>query len=721
MGLEGASGGSNNNSGPRESIIFLVPTGKLKEANIVTKFVVKPTNSKKGTSGFIELELNHKYERKTIITDVYDDAWVKTIKLFTDRTKQKGVSKEHMTLLSDLLDDNAAKIIDIFGATRDNETNRANELLLRQKDQAVATALDFVEKQTVKLFLNEVNTPYIAIKVKNHTETMPLISQTFEDWLAAAFYNHQKQIAKEEAKKYCDEHSSNINTARVLSSDDIKKVQTILRFEANNADEVIKLNSRVASFIDEDDPGESRIYYDLCDKDWGIVRITPHEWGVERNYPKILFKRHKINKPQVLPNKDYPKDKNYLEEFMKLTNVYDDPNNRVLAEVYIVSLFLLADLPKPVMMPHGTHGSGKSTFQELIKQIVDPSAAPTTAFPNSLAELTQELDHSYLTFFDNVSEISQLTSDTLCRVVTGNGLTKRALFTDDEDFIYNMTRAVGFNGINITAKRADLLDRLLNLHLYPIDKRQRKKLKTIRQEFDAMLPNLLGYIFDILVKVLTRIGEVKLEGLPRMADFAEMGELIARCLGYEHNVFIDAYTTNIQFTNQEAIDSSPVATAIINLMNIHAVWSGKAEKLRTELVRIVTSNEDLQGLLNSKGWPRSPQSLRSRLNEITPNLKEIGIVVHFEYDKHTKSDTITLANNNFKLEADKTTMDESKFWDTVDSKSTDNIINHDKLLAGLTRTGFTTEQAEQLITNALTSGKLLIISVDTYRRAMKSL
>ena len=134
-----------------------------------------------------------------------------------------------------------------------------------------------------------------------------------------------------------------------------------------------------------------------------------------------------------------------------------------------------------MMIPHGIHGSGKSTFQEFIKLVVDPSAALTTAFPNNLAELVQVLSHSYLTFFDNVSEISQITSDQLCRAVTGSGFTKRGLWTDDEDFIYNMMRAVGYNGINVTATRADLLDRILNIQLKPIDRRQRRKLKSLIQ------------------------------------------------------------------------------------------------------------------------------------------------------------------------------------------------------------------------------------------------
>jgi len=386
------------------------------------------------------------------------------------------------------------------------------------------------------------------------------------------------------------------------------------------------------------------------------------------------------------------------------------------------------------MMPHGTHGSGKSTFQELNKQIVDPSAAPTSAFPSSLAELTQILDHSYLTIFDNVSEISAVTSDTLCRVVTGSGLIKRALYTNDEDFIYNMTRAVGFNGINVTATRADLLDRLLNLHLYPIDKRERKRLKVLHEEFDAILPNLLGYIFDILVQVLSRIGEVKLQELPRMADFAEMGELIARCLGYKPGEFTEAYNRNIGFTNQEAIDSSPVATAIIAMMNKQPSWTGRAEKLRVELNKLVMDTEELKGLMYSKGWPKTPRSMRARLNEITPNLKEIGIVVHFEYNEHTKTDDITLVNNNFTLEPSSSVIQESQFWEVFDKlvieeaadqnnhmSDDKNTVGHDKLHSKLVACGFQTEDATQIINKMIESGKLEIVAVDTYRRAMLKL
>jgi hypothetical protein len=314
-------------------------------------------------------------------------------------------------------------------------------------------------------------------------------------------------------------------------------------------------------------------------------------------------------------------------------------------------------------------------------------------------------------------------------VVTGSGLVKRALYSNDEDFIYNMTRAVGFNGINVTATRADLLDRLLNLHLYPIDKRHRKRLKVLHHEFEVILPNLLGYIFDILVQVLSRIGEVRLKELPRMADFVEMGELIARCLGYKRGEFTDAC-----FTNQEAIDSSPVATAIIAMMDKQPSWIGRAERLRVELNKLVIDTEELKGLMYSKGWPRTPRSMRARLNEITPNLKEIGIVVHFEYNEHTKADDITLVNNNYTLEPRPTIIEESQFWQVFDElviKEAANLDNHmsddketvghDKLQSKLVGCGFVEVEATQIIDRMIESGKLVVVAIDTYRRAVSKL
>jgi hypothetical protein len=494
-----------------------------------------------------------------------------------------------------------------------------------QDSSPITVALDLVEEKKVDLFLDEVKTPYALVRVNGHLETIPIRHQNFEDWVGALYYRHNKAQGRNQ----------------VLSKEMIGRIQSILSFEAREND-MKTLHLRVAAFLDTQTKcDENVVFYDLCNKNCEIVKITRNGWDmepIEQNYKQVLFKRFAINNPQVYPKRDYPS--NIMDQFIKLTNVHGDENNRLLTEVYIISLFLLANLPKPILIPHGLHGSGKSTFHEFIRLVVDPAAAPTTAFPRNTEELIQVLSHSYLTFFDNVSELSQLTADQLCRAVTGSGFTKRGLYTNDDDFIYNMRRAVGYNGINITTTRPDLLDRILNIQLKRIDKRRRETVELLTKELTQILPYILGYIFDVIVKVLNRLGEVKLVEKPRMADFAKMGELIARCLGYKEGKFTEVYNANIGLTNEEAISSNPVATAIIHLMDTTKEWEGFSMKLLSDLNVMIKEDKDISWISDNKEWPKGPTALSQRLTEVIPNLADIGIIVDREFDSHTRTNKI---------------------------------------------------------------------------------
>ena len=125
-------------------------------------------------------------------------------------------------------------------------------------------------------------------------------------------------------------------------------------------------------------------------------------------------------------------------------------------------------------------------------------------------------------------------------------MTKRELYSDDDDIIYNFKRCIGINGINLAATKADLLDRGIIVELERITKDKIRKVEEIWQEFEKIKPQLLGYIFDILVKVLqVKSSGIEIKGLPRMADFAQLGEIIFRCMDYEDNKFLDAYYNNI--------------------------------------------------------------------------------------------------------------------------------------------------------------------------------
>jgi hypothetical protein len=330
---------SNNYSG-KSNLITLDISETLQQEQILTAFVA---NNK---TGCIIASLNHVYDKKTVVSNIYQD-WNKTIDSFVKRAEKKGISDMHITMLSDVLDDNNEKVMQCL-YDRIKEENTGSD--------RSAVALELVKGKVVDIFLDEVKAPYAVIKVDGHIETVPIKSQRFEDWIGALYYYHEKGQGQNS----------------VLSKEGIGRVQSVLSFEAHNKD-VKTLFVRVAAFVDTDTKNldENIVFYDLCNKGWEIVKITRHGWSIEQNYEQVLFKRFAIMNPQVYPLKDYPPD--IMDQFIKLTNVYDDEDNKLLAEVYLVSLFLLANLPKPMMIPHGIHGSSKSTFQEFYKLVVDPS------------------------------------------------------------------------------------------------------------------------------------------------------------------------------------------------------------------------------------------------------------------------------------------------------------------------------------------------------------
>jgi hypothetical protein len=466
-----------------------------------------------------------------------------------------------------------------------------------------------IKETYVDLFVDQFNKPFIAIKINGHVETLGLDSLRFKNWLFRFFYKNTNEISSEQVE----------NTIKVLKSE--------AEFNENRK----KLELRVAKATIGD---EHTFYYDLTNSNWSAVKITSQGWSIENN-PPILFRRYNNQLPQVNPISSLlaidDKDDNILDKFVDLLNVKDD-DNKLLLKCYIVSLFI-PGIAKPILMLHGEQGSAKSTLQELIKMLVDPSIVKTLTFPRDIHELIQKLSHNYIAYFDNVSAIKEWISDALCRGVTGSGFSKRQLYTDDDDIIYFFQRCIGFNGINLAATKADLLDRGMIIQPERIPKDKRRKIEDIWNDFKNLRPQLLGYIFDILVKVLQikQKGGIKIShGLNRMADFEEYAEIIARCMDYPEGEFLRVYQDNIGVQIDEAIQSSPLSMAVVELMdNIednNNEWIGTATDLYLELGNIAETKLKIN-IQKIKFWPKSANHLSRRLNEVKTNLREKGIII----------------------------------------------------------------------------------------------
>jgi len=339
-------------------------------------------------------------------------------------------------------------------------------------------------------------------------------------------------------------------------------------------------------------------------------------------------------KSQVEPERDGEVDhlRNYI-------NVASD-DDWLLFLVFVVAAFI-PDFPHPLLILHGPQGAGKTTPMRVIKQLVDPSVIQGMPLPDRIPEFVQLADHHAFLFFDNLSNLPTKMSDALARASTGDSFSKRQLFTDSDDIVYHIQKTIALNGINQVITKADLLDRSILIKLERITPDMRMPEADFWSAFNHDKPQILGAIFDVLVKALALYPDIELDEAPRMADFTRWGCAIAEASGYGQENFLKAYRDNIARQNDEAIDASPVAKAVIGLMHDLEdtnVWQGTPEKL------LGTLNRRLDTINSSSSplWPKAPEWMTRRLNEAQTNLSAIGIYVEVERINGSRIITITI-------------------------------------------------------------------------------
>ncbi|ALI34767.1 hypothetical protein NMY3_00555 [Candidatus Nitrosocosmicus oleophilus] len=461
--------------------------------------------------------------------------------------------------------------------------------------------LNKIKERYISIFYDQLNKLHIMIKINDHIECIPIESKRFKLLLRKEFFEINNTSIPDEKLE------------RLISLIVAQKL-----FDENT--EHTELQLRVAN---KDDV----FYYDLTNPFWEIIKITSEGWEIIKNNETPMFKRYERNSiPQIYPLEDKDNEK-YFREFLTLFNLRNE-KDFLLFSVYLVSAFI-PDIQKPILIISGNGGGAKTTTFTLLKNIIDPSSIDLLSFSPYKEDLIQSLEHHYVNYFDNVSYISAPVSDILCRAVTGSGNSKRELYTTDEDFIYKYKRTIGINGINIVTTRQDLLDRSLTLKVDRIPENKRRKEQEIKEQFERMRPYVLGYIFDVLVKFQKYLKEHPkeklLKELPRMADFAEYGEIVSRCLGYKDYEFINAYRENIDLQNEELIELHPVAEAVILLMEEKSSWMKTPSLLNKELADIICQVDT--AILKSKYWPKATNQLTRQLNELAPILLKKNIEV----------------------------------------------------------------------------------------------
>lgn len=438
-----------------------------------------------------------------------------------------------------------------------------------------AKVITNILKNDVAFFTDELNATNVYVEyplITGHTAFVPVDNVLFK-----AFLSHRYR-----------ELTNTLRRPRDLFDYLAAKVDDVLYEQPSR----VHIHRRVAGTL------ASNIYYFLANDNWEAVRVTTKEWKVSHS-KKVKFLKTTADKAQVTP----VGGGNLLDLLRPFINLPED--DFILFTAFLVQGFSRSSSHYAAIVS-SNKGTGKSTLTKMIRSIIDPSESETPLTPTSESDLKVLLSSTYLACFDNTASMSAKFSDILCAAITGTKEAKRKLYSDCDQIILNLHNLVIINGIDIVPHRSDLADRSLLFELRPIKKENRRTDADLWSAFEAKKPQIIGAIFDTLVKAMSILPTLTFDGLERMADaYAEM-TAIAVALGVSQSEFQRIFAQNKAKLQDAYNESNEFVEAVVAYMKLH----GRVDKPAADLYNDMLKN--CSGSL--KTFPDSPSALSRKLN-----------------------------------------------------------------------------------------------------------
>lgn len=365
--------------------------------------------------------------------------------------------------------------------------------------------------------------------------------------------------------------------------------------------------------------GDDRVVLDLGDATGQAVEVTTSGWTVRQPSADLpLFRRSSATRPLPVPERG-----GSMGTLCDLLGLKPTDRQWLLLRGWLVGS-LFADFPRPLLWVVGPQGSGKSTRARMALSLIEPSDSLGKEPGKNERDDSTGARGRYLVSYDNISHVSQNTSDWLCRLVTGVTDDRRALYSDDDLRPVSYKRSgVATSIVLPPGLGSDALERiaLVNLDRVPDDER--------RSEADLWAAFeekgwILGALLDDVVLGLRHMRAVRAERRPRprMADYADILLALDRGLDLAEDAgHLAAYVGTVDEALAERAFDDPFTAAILSLVKeAGGHWRGPAETL----LKHVNSAHGFEAD-RPKWWPASARAVAAQCQKASEALRHAGV------------------------------------------------------------------------------------------------
>ncbi|WP_420451564.1 hypothetical protein [Ilumatobacter sp.] len=340
------------------------------------------------------------------------------------------------------------------------------------------------------------------------------------------------------------------------------------------------------------------------------VVVTPTGWTVEDVPPRdVVFQTAGAPLPT-------PERGGSVDELRQVLRWHEDDPRWSLVKGWL-PCSLMAERARPVLCFFGPQGSAKSTTGRFVTSVLDPKPNGVLGggFGKDRADdETKALGH-YVPAWDNVSTLSSEGADFLSRMVTGDLIEKRQLYSDADlvSIAYRRTGVV--TGINMPrGVKPDTLDRLILVLLQPIEGGGRLTEGQLEADWAKAQPRVLAGVLDLASRMLARVQSNPDE--LRMADYASALWAIDPAL-YE------AYRANVSEARGDMAHNDGFIQVLVAWLRSceGQEWEGTAAEAHR-------AGSDFEQYFEGEvWWPKNARGLSEQLNLCSELLREIGLSV----------------------------------------------------------------------------------------------
>jgi len=454
-------------------------------------------------------------------------------------------------------------------------------------------------RERAELWHSPLHEAFATVEIRGHKETHQLGSDGFLGWLCSAWHAEEGRMPGK--------------TAREEATDSLA---LWAKYEGDEHEAPVRITAT---------DKRQTVWLDLCDKDWRAVRITASGWEVVAN-PPVRFVRF----PGALPL-PLPVEGGTLEELRPFVSVVDE--DWPLIPAFLASCFQPTGT-FPLLLISGPQGGGKTTVQEALRRLVDPTAIrPPVGLPKDEEALLLLARSRFVCAYNNLSKVSEKDSDWLCGLVEGTTDSRRTKYSDKDQTVFEAKRPIIANGIGSSFDRPDLLDRSLLVSVSPPQRRRDEA--ELWAAYDAVRPRILGALLRAVSAALAGFGGVTIpDPTPRLVDFARFATAAETALGLADGSVLAAIRASKEEASQTAVAAAAWVPTLRSLLEREGgEWVGEATELLASLVTeekrpklgSVVAGSGRSGSPADWGWPKNASAIGQALQRLRQDLEATGI------------------------------------------------------------------------------------------------